>query len=619
MSLRAIVPTLLLAATATAYADRAITVDVDARNMARRLVSAHLVIPAQPGKVVLRYAKWMPGEHGPTGPIAAISKLVLTAAGKPLAWTRDPIDLYTFNVDVPKGATEIAADVELVLPESGEFSSGATATENLAVVSWNHVLLFPDGKSSDDVRCKASVRLPKDWKSATALPIARQNGDRLDLSEVSLTTLVDSPVLAGKYFREIVLADAPRARLVIVSDSQEALAVPDEVIAGYKRLVAEAGALFGARHYKSYTFLLTLSDRVAHFGLEHHESSDDRLPERVFLDDDDTMRHRPGQLLSHEYVHSWNGKYRRPAGLAPGRFDVPMQGDLLWVYEGLTEYLGMILSARAGLDSAENQRARFAVDAGQLEVGAGRAWRPLADTAVAAQQLYGPGAGWLSRARSVDYYPEGALLWLEIDAIIRAKTKGAKSLDDFCKAFYGTNDGMVGVVPYKLDDVIETLNSVTPYDWRGFLDKRVFGLRPKAPVEGLEAAGWKLVYQPKLPATLKASEAMWKYLEETWTAGLVLDEHQVVADVVPGSPADRAGIAPAMKIVAVDGRSFSPERFREAIARTKDHPGMDLLVQHGDTFFTAKLDLRGGPRYPGLERVGGSEDLLGAIFTAKTH
>jgi predicted metalloprotease with PDZ domain len=613
MSRRALVVSLLLSS--SAYADRAMTVDVDARDVARRLVRAHLVIPAQPGKLVLRYPKWMPGEHGPTGPIAAMSKLVIASGGKPIAWTRDPIDLYSFTVDVPKGATEVAADVELVLPESGEFSAGATATENLAVVSWNEVMLYPDGKSSDDVRCKPSVLLPKGWKSATALPVARQNGDRLELGEVSLTTLVDSPVLAGRYFREIVLADAPRARLAIVADSQEALALPDVLVAGYKKLVAEAGALFGARHYKSYTFLLTLSDRVAHFGLEHHESSDDRVPERVFLDDDETVRRRTGMLLAHEYVHSWNGKYRRPAGLAPGHFDVPMQGELLWVYEGLTEYLGLVLAARAGLDTPENMRSRFAIDAGNLDIGAGRTWRPLADTAVDAQQLYGPASGWTSRARSVDFYPEGAELWLEIDAIIRTKTKGAKSLDDFCKAFHGKNDGMVGVVPYTLDDVIATLGQVTPYDWKGLIQRRVYDVRAKAPVEGLEAAGWKLAYQPKLPAVLKASESLWKFLDEAWTLGIVIDEHDVITDVTPGSPADRAGISPAMKLVAVDGRAVTPERLRDAVARTKDHPGTELLVQHGDLYMTFKLDARGGPRYPAVERIAGAEDWLTAILS----
>jgi predicted metalloprotease with PDZ domain len=608
---------LLLMMLAQAAHAAPVTIDVDARDMPRRLLRAHLAIPVQPGKLVLRYAKWMPGEHGPTGPIESMSKLALTAGGKPVAWTRDSVDLYAFTVEVPKGATELAADIEFVLPESGEFSAGATATESLGLVSWNHVALFPDGKTSDELRYRASLRLPKGWKLGTALPLARQQGDRADFGEVSLTTLVDSPVLAGSHVRDIPLGEAPHARLFIAADSDEALAVPDDIVAGYRRLVAEAGALFGARHYKSYTFLLTLSDRVAHFGLEHHESSDDRTLERVYLDDDPTVQHRPGMLLAHEYVHSWNGKYRRPARLMPGRFDVPMQGDLLWVYEGLTEYLGMVLAARALLDTGDNMRARFALDAGQLDTNAGRAWRPLADTAIAAQQLYGNGAGWWSRARGVDFYPEGALFWLEVDAIIRTKTKGAKSLDDFCKAFYGGKDGAVDVVPYELNDVIAALDSVVAYDWRGLIDRRIFGLRPKAPVEGLEAAGWKLVYKPNEPAPLKAQEQMNKLTAEPWSLGIVIGEHDVIGDVVPGSPADKAGLAPGMKVIAVGGRALTKERLRDAIARTKDHPGIELLVQHGDVYFTAKLDARGGPRFPALV-PGYSDDLLKQIFASKT-
>ncbi|HSN27852.1 MAG TPA: hypothetical protein VLT45_16295, partial [Kofleriaceae bacterium] len=499
---------------------------------------------------------------------------------------------------------------------SGMFSGGATATENLGIVSWNHVALFPDGKTSDEIRVKASVRLPAGWKFGTAVPV-RAAGDRLDVPETSLTTLIDSPVLAGSHVREISLSEtAPKARIVIAADSDEALAVPDDIVAGYRKLVIEAGALFGARHYRSYTFLLTLSDRVAHFGLEHHESSDDRTDERVFLDDNATVRHRTGYLLAHEYVHSWNGKFRRPAGLAPGHYDVPMQGDLLWVYEGLTEYLGLVLTARAGLDTPEHVRETFAEDAGQLASASGRQWRPLEDTAVDAQQLYG-GAGWWSRTRGVDYYPEGALFWLEVDSIIRAKTHGQKSMDDFCKAFYGIKDGAVEVVPYKLDDVIATLNSVVAYDWKGLIERRIYSVRDKAPVEGLEAAGWKLAYMPTKPDVQKAAETMRKYISERWSVGIVVGEKGVIEDVTPGSPADKAGIAPAMKLIAVNGRELTPERLADAIARTKTKPGMELLVEHGDLYLPMKLDARGGPRYPALQR-GPGNDLMSAIFAART-
>ena len=607
MWIRAAALTLFLAGVAHAAP---IKMDVDATEMPRRLLRAHLVIPAQPGKLVLRYPKWIPGEHGPGGPIDKISKLVITA-GKPLAWSRDPVDLFTFTVDVPQGATEVTADLELVLPESGAFSGGATATEFLGLLSWNHVLLYPDTRNTDEVRYKASLRLPKGWKLATALPVAKSAGDRTEFGEVSLTTLVDSPVQAGIYQREWVLADAPKVRLVVAADSEEALAIPDDVIAGYKRLVVEAGVLFGARHYKSYTFLLTLSDRVAHFGLEHHESSDDRVQERIFLDD--STKNGVGGLLSHEYVHSWNGKFRRPAGLQPGRFDVPMQDELLWVYEGLTQYLGIVLAARAGLD---NEREELALVAGRLDTATGRTWRPLADTAIDASQLYVGGAGWWSRSRGVDFYPEGAMLWLEIDATIRAKTKGAKSLDDFCHAFHGIKDGAVEVVPYTLDDVVKTLDGVVANDWKGFFDKRVYSVRAKSPMEGLEAAGWKLGYGPAMPDLMKRIEGLEKLLFEPWTLGIILDENQLIGDVVPGSPADRAGLAPNMKVIAVAGRAFNPARMRDAIARTKDRPGIDVIAQHGDVFVTAKLDLKGGPRYPKIEPIKGATDYLSAIFAA---
>jgi predicted metalloprotease with PDZ domain len=603
---------MLLVLTSPAYADRAITVDVDAREAPRRLLRAHLVIPAQPGKLVLRYAKWIPGEHGPTGPIAGMSSIVLTAGGKPVTWTRDPVDLYALSLDVPKGASEVAADVEFVLPESGDFSAGASATENLDVLSWNYVTLYPDGTSADVLRVKPSLRLPAGWKIGTALPIGKTSGDRTDFDEVSLTTLVDSPVLSGSHLREIALGD--KARIVIASDDEAALAVPDDIVAGYKRLVTEASALFGARHYKSYTFLLTLSDRVPSFGLEHHESSDDRAPERSFLNTG--TKHRVGTLLAHEYVHSWNGKYRRPAGLLPGRFDATLDTELLWVYEGLTEYLGMVLAARAGLVTPEEMRSIFALDAGHLS-GGGRSWRPLADTAVAAQQLY-EGSGWAARSRSVDYYPEGALLWLEVDAIIRGKTHGAKSIDDFCKAFHGGKDGAVEVATYTLEDVTATLGKVAQFDWKGFFARRVYAVRAPAPVEGLEASGWRLAYGAAMPPWLEAQEHYRKTTNEVWTAGVVIDEHSSrIEDVAPGSPADKAGIAPNMKIIAVNTRAYTPERLRDAIAATKTKPGLELLVQHGDTFLTKKLDVRGGPRFPTLERVNGSEDLLTAIFAAK--
>lgn len=584
-----------------------ITIDVDARDMPRRLIRARLTMPVKPGKVVIKYPKWIPGEHAPSGPIDHISKIVFTAGGKPLTWARDPIDLYTFNVDVPQGASKLTADLEMVLPASGAFSGGGSATARLGVLSWNHIVLYPDGKTSDELRYRASLTAPKGWKVASPLATTK-SGDRTEFEETSLTALVDSPVQVGLFMREYELAKSPKVRLVVAADSEDALAVPDAQLTSYKRLVTEAAALFGTRHYRSYTFLLTLSDGVAHFGLEHHESSDNRLPERMFLDED--KRASVGLLLAHEYIHSWNGKYRRPAGLQIGRFDVAMNDELLWVYEGLTEYLGMVLAARAGVHSPEYFRSRFAADVTRLE--GGRSWRPLVDTAVSAQQIYGNPSGWPSRARSLDYYPEGAQFWLEVDATIRGKTKNAKSLDDFCRAFLAGKDGGAEVVPYTLDDVIGALEKVVANDWRGLIQKRVYQVRAKTPTEGIEAAGWNVTYVPTLTPAVKQTEATWKVFLEPWSIGLVLDKDAAVADVIPGSAADRAGIVPGTKLLAVNSRAYSLTRLREAIAKKAP---VELIGQQGDRFFTAKLDSKSGARYPDLTRNKGA-DYLTSIFSA---
>jgi predicted metalloprotease with PDZ domain len=607
MILRAWLVLVLL--TGAAHADRPITLDVDAREMPRRLLHAHLTIPAKPGKLLLKYPKWIPGEHGPSGPIDHVSKMVFTAGGKPLRWTRDPVELFNFTVDVPQGVSEIAVDLDMVLPSSGEFSGGGSATARVGLLSWNHVLLYPDGKSSDDLRYKASVTFPKGWKVVSPLA-GKASGDRTVFEETSLTTLVDSPVQAGVYVRQYELANSPRVVLSVAADSDEATVVPDAALASYKKLVTEAGALFGVHHYHAYTFLLTLSDNVAHFGLEHHESSDDRLGERMFLDED--KRSGVGLLLAHEYVHSWNGKYRRPAGLQPGHFDLPMNDELLWVYEGLTEYLGLVIAARAGVDTPEFFRAQFATNAASLE--GGRSWRPLVDTAVDASQLYGNPSGWVGRTRSVDYYPEGALFWVEVDAIIRAKTNNAKSLDDFCHAFHGGKDGSVDVAPYTLDDVIAGLDKVVTYDWRGLIKKRVYDVRAKTPVEGLEAAGWNLTWVTKPTGPINRYEKENEEVVEDWSVGFSVDKDNALTDVLVGSPADRAGLIPGMKLIAINARTYSTERLRAAVATKKP---FDVIAQQGDTFITAKLDTKTGPRFPDLAKAK-TTDYLTPIFSAKS-
>ncbi|HSS45571.1 MAG TPA: PDZ domain-containing protein, partial [Thermoanaerobaculia bacterium] len=503
--------------------------------------------------------------------------------------------------------------------EKAGFSSGASATANLALISWNQVLLYPKGARADELLYSAALRLPAGWKSATALPTTRVTDERIEFSPVSLTTLVDSPVLAGLYFRVVTLTgDSPAHRIDIAADSEAALEMSPELEAAFRSLVAETGALFGARHYRHYDFLLTLSDHTAHFGLEHHESSDDRTDERAVVDPNKRWTMLVG-LLTHEMTHSWNGKYRRPADLAIGKLDEPMHGDLLWVYEGLTEYLGQILTGRSGLLTPEQYREGLALTAAAMDHQKGRGWRPLSDTAVAAQILYGARSDWASWRRGTDFYPESELLWLEADTIIRAATRGARSLDDFCRAFHGGSSGPPKVVAYTFEDVVTTLNQVAPYDWRRFWTARLNTTAPGAPLNGILESGWKLVYTETVSGMQRAAEEANKSEDESFSIGFTVGQDGTIPDVIPDSPAARAGVAPGMKLVAVNGRRWDRDSqvLRDAVRASRTQP-IELLVENGEFFRSCRLDYSGGPQYPHLERDPSKPDLLSLIVAPHT-
>ena len=590
-----------------------VTLDVDATDITRKVLHARLQIPAQPGPFTLVYPKWLPGHHSPTGPIADLTGLKMSAAGKPVEWRRDPDDMYAFVVQLPAGAGSLDVALDYLCPSDG------SATAQLADISWSDVLLYPKGAKASEIQFAATLRLPEGWKFGTALVPAQQAGNVVSFKPVSLETLVDSPVIAGAHFRTVDLTPGakPSHSLHIVADSAAALELKPEDSRHFSHLVAEAGALFGARHYQAYHFLLTLSDHVAHFGLEHHESSDNRLGEKYLVDAD--LGKLKAALLPHELVHSWNGKYRRPTGLATPDFQQPMEGELLWVYEGLTTYLGLVLTARCGLWSEETFRQKLALDAARLDRQPGRTWRSLVDTAVAAQLLYdarSEGSAW---RRSVDFYPEGALIWLEVDALIRQQSQGHRSLDDFCKKFFGGPSGPPRVVPYTFDDVIAALNEVAPYDWRQFFQTRIYATTPRAPLGGIDGAGWRLVYSNTVPEMLKSAESVQKYTDLRYSLGLTIKEGGAVQDVVSGSPADQAGVGPAMKIVAVNGRRWTPDILRTAIqaASTNSAP-IELLVENEDYFKSCKVDYHEGEKYPRLERDPAKPDLLTEILKPLT-
>jgi predicted metalloprotease with PDZ domain len=604
------------AAAAHAATAGPISIEADITGAARRLHHAHLILPVEPGPLTLVYPKWIPGEHAPTGPIGDVVNLKISAGGRELPWRRDARDMFEINCDAPPGVgqLEISFDFITGAPDSEGFSSAASTTPNLAMVSWSQLVFYPKGARASEVQIRPSLVLPEGWKFGTALVTESAAGPKATFAQVTLERLVDSPVLCGKYFREVPIGPAgpPSHFLEIAADSPEALEIAPETQASLDRLVIEAGKLFGARPYGSYKFLISLSDHIAHFGLEHHECSDDRLGERAFIDP--TERLRAVSLLPHEYTHSWNGKYRRPAGLATPDYETPMDGELLWVYEGLTEYVGTILTARSGLWTPEQVRAHWAVKAQFAKDQRGREWRPLVDTTIAAQVLYEARAGWSATRRGVDFYDEGALIWLEADTLIREQTKGRRSLDDFCRRFHGGQNGLPAVKPYTMDEIVLTLNDVAPYDWRGFLAQRIEAAPTPAPLGGLERGGWKLSYAEKPTELQSAYESGSNTVDLAASIGLFLSEKGDVIDVVPGSAAARAGLAPDMSVKAVNSRRFSPEVINAAVVASKT-PGapLELLVENTEFYRTYALDYSGGQKYPVLERDKSKRDWLDEI------
>jgi predicted metalloprotease with PDZ domain len=599
-----------------------IRLHVDLTDAPRNIYHARLHIPAHRGEMALVFPEWIPGNHRPSGPIASLTGIRMEAAGQPLMWQRDAIDMYQFHVTVPSGVTDIDVSLDALTMLDSAGSGGPAASSNLLDLNWNAVVLYPKGARSDDVNFAASITLPEGWKFGTALPVARSNGDEVEFSPVSLTTLIDSPVIAGLHYRKIELSkpgETPSHAMDLVADADADLAMSEKDLAAYQKLVAEAGAMFGgARHYRQYHFLLTLSDQVGGHGLEHHESNDSAAAERMLLDPD--LHYLYTDLVPHEYAHSWNGKYRRPAGLATTNYQEPMIGDLLWVYEGLTDYLGPLFAARSGLMTDEQYRERLAETAAQLDHRTGRQWRPLEDTARSVQILRLQGSQWASWRRGLDYYPEGQLIWLEVDSIIRQQTHGQRSLDDFCRRFHGGESGPPKVVPYTFDDIVRTLNEVAPYDWASLLHERVEAVTTHAPLGGIERGGWKLVYTDKPNQYMKSVEKTQKYADFSCSLGFGLGQDGKFSDVIVGSPAYEAGLGPGMKLVAVNGRKWSPPLLHAALkaAQGSAQP-IDLLVEDAQFIKTYSINYHDGEKNPHLERVADQPDLMGDMLKPLTH
>ena len=475
---------------------------VDLTNINDRVLNVRETIPVKAGKVTLLYPEWLPGTHSPSNPIVNMAGLVVTANGNRVQWVRDRVNMYAFHIDVPEGVTSLEANFQYLAPpkpKDGRISS------NFANLTWNSVLLYPAGYFSRRVVFAPSVRLPEGWKFASALELKSQDGNLVAFKDTTLNTLIDSPLYAGVNFKRVDLSTGAdnKVYLDVFADKPEQLEITPEELQYHKNLVIEAQKLFNSHHYDHYDFLYSLSDSVSGKGLEHHQSSEDGTRANYFTDWAAGVAGRA--LLGHEYVHSWNGKFRRPADLWTPNFNVPMQNDLLWVYEGLTDYYGNVLTARSEMRTPEQARDVFAQIAAAFEISPGRTWRPLADTTnqpIMSSHFAAPET-WPSWQRGYDYYPESDLIWLDADTKIRELSDGKKSLDDFAKLFFGMDNGSYITKTYTLEDIVSALNTVQPYDWTGFLHARVYALSPEVPENGFTQGGYRLVYNDREPDWVK--------------------------------------------------------------------------------------------------------------------
>ena len=595
-----------------------IHLSVDATDVAHRIIRVHETIPVQKtGDVILLYPQWLPGHHSPGGPLRDFAGLEIKAKGHVLAWRRDPVEMYAFHVDVGANTRELDITFQYLSPTNPS-QGRIVMTPTILDLQWNAIALYPAGYFSRDIKIAPSLKLPAGWKLATALSTRSMSRRGVSFQEVPFDTLIDSPVMAGRYYRKINLnpdGTSP-VRLNIVADRPEFMVATPDQISRHRALIEQADKLFGARHFDHYDFLLALSKPLGRVGLEHHRSTE-IVSRRGYFRDWNRLS-AIHESVAHEYVHSWNGKFRRPADLWTANFNAPMRNSLLWMYEGQTQYWGMVLTARSGLIPKTVVLDNIAYTAAIYSAMAGRLWRPLADTVndpIVASRRPIP---WRSWQRSEDYYNEGKLIWLDADTLIRKRSNGARSLDDFAKAFFGQRDGSYAEMTYTFDDIVAALDHVEHYNWQQFLRDRIDKVTPKAPLDGLARGGYKLIFVDKPTDYWKSNEARRAIADLSFSLGIVVYKDATLQAVHWNSPAFRAGLTVGMKLLAVDGHAYSPNVLCNAVMRAEgSSKPITLLIKSDDRYRTIKVHYDDGLRYPHLERIGTAPALLDAILTPR--
>jgi len=593
-----------------------IALHVDATNLSQQVFRMRLSMPARPGPMTLLYPQWAPGNHGPNIPLTQLAGLKFSAGGKAVEWTRDPVNVYAFHVVVPEGAATLEAEYQFLSPLDTT-QGRITMTDDILGVQWQSVALYPAGYDARRITVQPTLTLPAGWQFASALEVEGRSGDEVRFKPHDFDTLVDSPLFAGRYFKRIDLAPGAKAPVMlnVVADNAENLDAKAEQIALHRAMVDQAVKLFGSTHYKHYDFLFAISDEFGGIGREHHQSSENGVKLGYFSE---WNRNEAGrELLPHEFVHSWNGKFRRPYGQDVPNFNTPLQNELLWVYEGQTQFWGKVLAARSGLVSQTHARDALAIDAARYDKTQGRDWRAVQDTVNDPIINGRRPIGWGNWQRSEDYYTEGMLIWLDVDTKIRELSGDKRALDDFARAFFGVEDGRVDALHYTFEDVVATLNRVQKFDWAPFLRSRLDGHGPGAPLDGLARAGWKLVYRDTPSEATRGAEERAKVADFSYSLGFSVRQDGGVTGVIWDGVGFRAGLAANTTIVAVNNRAYKGDVLKAAVRAAQDGKApLELLVKKGNNLRTVSLDYRDGLRYPHLERIAGTRDRLEALFKA---
>jgi predicted metalloprotease with PDZ domain len=610
----------------TAPKDRAyageIQLKVDASDTSHRIVRVHETLSGVSPATVLQYPKWLPGTHAPEGTIDRLGGIRITANGAPVAWKRDPVDVFAFRLSLKPGTHAIDIDFDYLSPTTAKVGA-LEMSRDLMLIEWNELLFYPAGYFTRQIPVEVQLTLPADWQYGSALETASTDRAQTHFKRTTLETLIDSPVYAGRYASRLDLdpGAAVPVRMDLFADRPELLALKPEHLEAYRNLVRQAYKLYGSHHYSHYDFLYSLSDQIQQNGLEHHQSSEDGTDPESFTKWDKEAFAR--DLLPHEFTHSWNGKFRRPADLWTPNYNVPMQDSLLWVYEGQTEYWGQVLAARSGLRTRQQALDQFAITAAHYEVQKGRQWRPLQDTTN--DEIINPRRpqSWLDWQRFEDYYSESALIWLDVDTWIREHSKGARSLDDFARAFFGINDGSFAVVTYTFDDIVKALNAVEPNDWSAFLRQRLDAIGKPVPLDGFHRGGYKLVYTDTPSDYQSTTEDQNKRIDLLNSIGIQIDDKDTgkvgtLSQVIWDSPAFKAKLTEGAQILAINGIAYDADVLKDAIRAAHGKPApIELIVKIGDRYLVANLDYHDGLRYPHLERDSAEPARLDDILAAR--